>query len=175
MNDATRRNNDEILFNFIQASLYKFSLKPITKSLRIFSLSAEERSSPYGLFTVMLVPLLSPSGSWLLADVTFPTVNVTLAVFLEIPDSDTVHVPFAIVVHEPVPPILPQEPLTVASGTPLWLLLWTVTVTLAVQVFPCFVLMRSKSPTCIHWLTVTFVGCVAVVAPPLSLTVNITW
>jgi hypothetical protein len=52
------------------------------------------------------------------------------------------------VIHDAVPPLL-KEPLTVVLATGPWLLLWSVIVTRAVQVFCWFVLVPSKSPMCI--------------------------
>lgn len=81
----------------------------------------------YGLATVMLVPLLSPSGSWLADEsyvsepcVTPLTVKVTVLFFLWILLFSTEHVPELSVMHEPVPdaPLL-QLPLTVALETGL--------------------------------------------------------
>jgi hypothetical protein len=74
--------------------------------------------------------LLSPSGSWLSAElyvsvewVTLSTVNLTLPVRLGMLLLLTAHWPLLFVVQEAVPeaPLL-QVPLTVALDTGLWLL-----------------------------------------------------
>src|SRR5688572_7907604 len=79
-----------------------------------------------GLMTLIVVPVLSPSGSWLSADrytaagcVAFTTVNVMLPIFLGIAAFDSVHWPSPLVVHDPARPLL-QEPLTVAPASGAW-------------------------------------------------------
>ena len=97
------------------------------------------RSGRYGLRTLTVVPVLSPSGSWLSADrynavgcVVSTAVKVMLPIFFGIAAFDSRHWPTPLVVHDPVGPLL-QEPLTVAPMSGVWSPSWIVTVTTAVQ------------------------------------------
>jgi hypothetical protein len=128
----------------------------------------------------MLVPSLSPSGSWLWPDmyvdagyVTLITVKVIAATFLAIAAAASVHRPLPLVVHEPARPLL-HVPVTVAFDRGACAPSCTVTVTDALHVLCCALAAPSRSPACtVGEATITFAEC-AVVAPPLSVTVSVT-
>ena len=84
------------------------------------------------------------------ARVTLFTVKVTLPVPLEMLLRFTLHWPLLPVVQEAVPlaPLL-QVPVTVALDTGLWFTSCTVMVTVAVHWLPWWILVPSRSPTCI--------------------------
>jgi len=114
----------------------------------------------YGLVTVIDVPLLSPSGSWLeVGEYITPepdkllTVKVTL-VFLEFILAEvTLHWPLTLVVQVAVPVVPPlQAPVTVMPATGAWLASCTIIVTVAFQFFLTVVLIPSRSPT---WMGTT--------------------
>ena len=93
----------------------------------------------YGLVTLTVVPLLSPSESWLSADryvavgcVMSTALNVMLPIFFGIAAFDSLHWPSRLVVHDPVRPLL-QDPLTKAPASGVCPPPWMVTVTTAVQ------------------------------------------
>src|SRR6266536_1083266 len=88
------------------------------------------QSLPYGLVTLIHVPLLLPSTSWLAADwyacpgiVTFLTVKITVPIFFLSPGNRTIQVPLP--PPSPVPqvfefnPLRFQLPVTVAPLTRL--------------------------------------------------------
>ena len=104
---------------------------------------------------------------------TFVTVKLTLPVLLGIPVLDTAHRPLALVVHEAVLPPL-HVAFTTAFASGPWLLVWTVTVTVAVHEFACIVLARSRSPTCMVGATTVMLWTCVPVAEALSVTVSVT-
>ena len=105
---------------------------------------------------------------------TFVTLKPALVVIFGIPDLLTVHRPLAFVVHVPTVPSF-QRPVTEALASTVWLLSWTVMVTVEVQRLFWLVAAPSRSPTCIgNGVTMSVCGTV-VVAPMSSVTNSLTW
>ena len=103
----------------------------------------------------MIVPSLSPSGSWFEpgwytrpTELTPFTVHVTDRRFFRIEGLVTLHVPAAPVVQDDEPLASPlQEPVTNAPATAECWAVWTEMVTVTLQSLPRLLLEPSRSPT----------------------------